>query len=269
MQNHGFSLRQAAGVSYYSCDALEQVPALRHGFSTRLGGVSLDSEQALNLGAVSWDTAANVEENRRRFLSALGLAPGQLVTVAQTHSAAFHIINGPAHQWNPGTRGDGLVTAEKGIALAVKVADCFPVLIADPRAGLIAAIHAGWRGIVARIVSRTIGGMQRLGADPARLIVAVGPGIRSCCFEVGAEVAAAFDAAFPGSRLIRPHPGRREKSLLDLPLALDIQLDEARVAARNRWDIGLCTACHPADFFSYRRDGSLAGRMLGIICKTP
>jgi polyphenol oxidase len=268
MPTCGFKLRQTGGVSYYSCDALEQVPGLRHGFSTRLGGVSLDSEQALNLGPVSWDTVASVEENRRRFLSALCLTPDQLATVAQVHSAEFHIINGPAHQWNPRTRGDALVTAEKGIALAVKVADCFPVLIADPRTGLIAAIHAGWRGILARIVSRTIEGMQRLGANPASLLVAIGPGIRSCCFEVGAEVSSAFDAAFPGSCLLRPHPERRQKFLLDLPLALDVQLTEAGVPTHNRWDIGLCTYCHPAEFFSYRRDGSHAGRMMGIICAT-
>jgi YfiH family protein len=268
MHTNGFNLNETSGLRYYTCAAFEHIPGLRHAFSTRLGGVSLASEQVLNLGHVPWDLPANVEENRRRFLSALGLPPAHLATVAQFHSAEFHIINCPAHQWNPRTRGDALVTAEQGIALAVQVADCFPVLVADPQTGTVAAVHAGWRGSLARILGRIIEGMGQQGADPADVLVALGPGIRPCCFEVGHEVASAFDAAFPGAHLCHTHPERQDKYLLDLPMALNVQLTEAGVPMQNRWDLGLCTRCNPGEFFSYRAEGSRAGRMMGVICKT-
>jgi YfiH family protein len=268
MQTNGFIQRQAAGIPYYACTALEQDSGLRHAFSTRCGGVSPAPEGALNLGHVPWDSRANVEENRRRFLSALSLAPDCLTTVAQIHSAEFHIIKTTADQWNPNTRGDALVTAEQGVALAVQVADCFPVLISDPHTGAIAAVHAGWRGTLARILRRTLEGMQRsLGVDPDNVIVAYGPGIRSCCLEVGSEVTSMYEAEFPGHRLCVPHPDRPEKHLLDLPQALNIQLSEAGVPLANVFDLGLCTRCHPEEFFSYRAEGRRAGRMMGLICK--
>ncbi|MGA2263681.1 MAG: peptidoglycan editing factor PgeF [Acidobacteriota bacterium] len=268
MQTNGFIQRQAAGIPYYACIPLEQVSGLRHAFSTRRGGVSLASEGALNLGHVPWDPRPNVAENRRRFLSALSLGPACLITVAQTHSAVFHIIKTTAGQWNPSTRGDALVTAEPGVALAVQVADCFPVLISDPHTSAIAAVHAGWRGTQARILRRTVEGMRRsLGVDPSRVIVAYGPGIRGCCLDVGSEVTSMFEAEFPGQRLCVPHPNHPEKHLLDLTQALNIQLSEAGVPLANVFDLGLCTRCHPEEFFSYRAEGSRAGRMMAIICK--
>jgi YfiH family protein len=268
MQTNGFIRRQAAGIPYYACTALELDSGLRHAFSTRRGGVSLAPAGALNLGHVPWDARANVEENRRRFLSALSLGPACLITVAQIHSAEFHIIKTAADQWNPRTRGDALVTAEPGVALAVQVADCFPVLISDPHTGAIAAVHAGWRGTLARILRRTLEGMQRsLGVDPSHVMVAYGPGIRSCCLEVGSEVTSMFEAEFPGHRLCIPHPNHPTKHLLDLPQALSIQVSEAGVPLSNVFDLGLCTRCHPEEFFSYRAEGRQAGRMMALICK--
>jgi copper oxidase (laccase) domain-containing protein len=161
MQNTGFVRREAEGIAYYSCTALENVPHLCHAFSTRHGGVSSMPAQALNLGSVPWDTAAHVLENRRRFLSALNIRPLSLATVSQVHSAEFHIIKTPAHQWNPRTPGDGLATAEEGVALAVQVADCFPVLLADPQTGAIAAVHAGWRGRLFICSSRKRGCLRK------------------------------------------------------------------------------------------------------------
>ncbi|MBZ5494858.1 MAG: peptidoglycan editing factor PgeF [Acidobacteriia bacterium] len=265
---NGFVLRQTAGVPYYTCAALERDPGLRHGFSTRCGGVSPAPEGALNLGHVAWDASANVTENRRRFLSALNLAPECLATVAQIHSAEFHIIKTRAHQWNPRNRGDALITSEKGVALAVQVADCFPVLISDPIAGIIAAVHAGWRGTLARILRRTLEGMRdHLGAEPARAVAAIGPGIRACCLEVGSDVASSFESAFPGVHLCSPRTKKPGKYLLDLLQALKIQLSEAGVPGENVFDLGQCTRCHPQEFFSYRADGARAGRMMGVICR--
>lgn len=268
MQLNGFFLRRAASLSYYSCAALEQIPGLVHGFSTRSGGVSLAPENALNLGYTPWDVPAHVQENRRRFLSALNLLPEHLATVAQVHSAEFHIIQGPAYQWNPRTRGDALVTVMENVAVAVQVADCFPVLIADPRSGVIAAVHAGWRGTAARILEHTLEGMHGdLGIDLADVIVAIGPGIRSCCLEVGVEVQSAFAAEFSRAHLCSQHPAHQGKYLLDLPLALNIQLSEAGIPSGNVHDLGLCTRCHPDQFFSYRAEGSRTGRMMAVIAR--
>lgn len=268
MQAGGFNLKVISGIPYYSCAAFERIPWLHHAFSTRLGGISSDPERMLNLSPVPWDAPANVEENRRRFLSVLGLSAAHLATVAQYHSAEFHIINCPAHQWNPRTRGDALITARPDITLAVQVADCFPVLLADAKKGIIAAVHAGWRGCLARILRLTLEGMVKTGADPEDIQAAIGPGIRSCCFEVGPEVASAFEAEFPGQPVCRPHPERRNKHLVDLPAALQIQLAEVRIPLQNIWDLGLCTRCRPGEFFSHRAEGSRAGRMMGIICRT-
>jgi YfiH family protein len=268
MHKNGFFLRQAVSVPYYACTSLELDPGLRHGFSTRHGGVSLPPAGVLNLGFVPWDDCSSVEENRFRFLAALRIQPECLATVAQNHSAEFHIINTSAHQWNPRTKGDALLTARRHVALAIQVADCFPVLLADARTGSIAAVHAGWRGALARILGRTLEGMkQHFGTDPRDVLAALGPGIRSCCFEVGPEVASAFDAEYPGAELNRPHPDHRGKYLLDLSRSLHIQLAEAGVPGANVSDAEACTRCHQEEFFSFRAEGARAGRLMAVICR--
>ena len=269
MHGNGFALHEAEGVAYFSCSALDNIPNLRHGFSTRRGGVSLPPEGALNLGFVPWDARAHVEENRRRFLSAMGLSRERLIIVAQKHSAEFHIIKGALDQWDPHTPGDAMATIESGAALAVGVADCFPVLIAEPKSGAIAAVHAGWRGTLGRILRRTLEGMKcDLGADLSCALVALGPGIRRCCLEVGPEVHSAFAAEFPGAPLCTSHREHAGKFLLDLPQALNIQFAEAGVPPANVFDCAQCTRCHPEQFFSYRAEGVRTGRMMGVICKT-
>jgi polyphenol oxidase len=268
MQTNGFALRRKDGVPYYACAALENHPAIRHGFSTRNGGVSLPPAENLNLGMVPWDNPEHVAENRRRFLAAVGIRSEFLVTVAQTHSSDFHIINGRADQWNPRTVGDALITSEKHVAVAVKTADCFPVLISDPRTGVTAAIHAGWRGTLGGILPRTLAAMDlHLQVRAADLIVAIGPGIRSCCFEVGPDVAAAFQSAFAGIELSTRHARRAGKFMVDLPHVLRHQLAEAGVPAANIFDLGLCTCCRPEEFFSHRAQGERAGRLLAVICR--
>ncbi len=268
MRTDGFVRRECRGIYYLSCRALENIPHIRHAFSLRHGGVSLPPEGILNLGFVPWDAPAHVNENRRRFLSALGLEQAHLIIVAQKHSAAFHIIKAPLDQWDRHTPGDAMTTLERDAALAVGVADCFPVLIADPGAGAIAAVHAGWRGTLGRILRQTLEAMQsNLGADLSRVIVALGPGIRPCCCEVGPEVSTEFEREFPNAPLLIPHPAHEGKYLLDLPRALNIQLSEAGVPPANVFDCGECTRCHPEEYFSFRAEGARTGRMMGIICR--
>jgi YfiH family protein len=268
MIGNGFVRRDVGGIPYYSCVALERLARVRHAFSTRLGGVATDRGNLLNLSVTSWDTPERVDENRRRFLSALGLGSARLATLSQVHSDRLHIIEDTGGQWNRRREGDALATRLADVALAVLVADCFPILIADPDSGAVAAVHSGWRGTAHRVLSKTIGGLRAaFGSEPPRLLAAVGPGIRSCCFEVGAEVAGLFEEAFPGSNLDRRCAGRAGKYLLDLPGALAIQCAESGLDPERIFDLGACTRCNPQEFFSYRAEGQGAGRMMALIAR--
>ncbi len=144
--------------------------------------------------------------------------------------------------------GDALLENTPGAAVAVKTADCVPILLADERRRAVAAVHAGWRGTVAQIARRAVEHMQRLyGTDPADLHAAIGPGIGRCCYEVGPEVA--------------QHFGEHGRSRIDLAEANRGQLVQAGVPHDRIYSSGLCTMCLPEDFHSYRRDRDAAGRM--------
>lgn len=253
-------------MSYYSCTALEEFAALRHGFSTRSSGADSRSEPLLNLGLVPWDAPERVAENRRRFLAALGLTSARLVTLSQIHSDLVHIIEERDGQRNRSREGDALATRQPGVAVGILVADCFPILLADPDSGAVAAVHSGWRGTANRILRKTVERLRAaFGSRPARLLAAVGPGIRSCCFEVGIEVVSSFKESFAGADLASPLANRPDKYLLDLPRALQIQGAEAGLHPDRMFDLGVCTRCNPREFFSYRAEGQRAGRQMALI----
>jgi len=265
---NGFLRRCVSGVPFFSCIALEKLAGLRHGFSTREGGADSPQGNSLNLSLVPWDTPQRVAENRRRLLEALGLAHARLVTLSQVHSDVVHIIVESDGQRNRRREGDALVTQQAGVALGVLLADCFPILLADPESGAVAAVHSGWRGAGQRILSKTIQAMcKSFGSDPGRLTAAIGPGIRGCCFEVGLEVMDLFGERYPGEKLGNPLDGRPGKFFLDLPRALEIQLQDSGVGKHRIFDIGLCTRCSPGEFFSYRAEGQRSGRMMAVISR--
>jgi hypothetical protein len=187
----------------------EQMPWLRHGFSTRLGGVSeVYGAGELNLGWTASDDPANVAENRRRLVKAIAgsRAKAQLVTLRQVHSGLVRIIEKEdgaregrleTSEGKAVLRGDGMMTDVPGVLLGVQVADCVPVLVADTKRKVVAAFHAGWRGTLRRIVERGIGRMRlRYGSRPEDLIAAVGPSIGACCYSVGEEVRHEFESQF-------------------------------------------------------------------------
>jgi polyphenol oxidase len=265
MSTEKFIRREFHGTPYYSCRAFDDLPRLRHGFSTRGGGVIEVNESSLNLANASWDSPERVHKNRRHFLSALRLEDARLITLHQVHSNRVHIIEENSDQWNQ-SEGDALITRADNTALAIKTADCLPVLMVDPESTVIAAVHSGWRGTLAGVLPQTISEMRRaFGCAPSDLLVAIGPGIRSCCFEVGSEVAELFDQAFQGSNLAKPIKDRPGKFLLDLCGALRIQLKCAGVSPQNCYDLGACTCCNTSEFFSYRAEGAASGRMMAVI----
>jgi polyphenol oxidase len=265
MNHDAFIRRIEAGIPYYTCSALEKISGMHHGFSTRHGRAGSSSEFSFDLGQAPWSISEMTRENRRRFISALHLEEMALATRRQVHSDKFIIIREKCDQGNP-SEADALITQVRKVALAVMVADCLPILMADPVTRVIAAVHAGWRGILARIVEATISGMKNsFGVRESDLIVAIGPGIRSCCFEVGRDVFDLFEKTFRGTSLAKPHPDHPEKWLLDLRAALDIQLSSSGINKTSIYDLGACTCCNTKEFFSYRREGARAGRMMAVI----
>jgi len=276
--------RTQRGVTVLQAAALNKLPWLVHGFSTRGGGVSeIDGEKVLNLGAVEWDKRENVEENRRRFQASVDASDLNFVSLHQIHSDVVRIFDAtPGKQ----CKGDALATNRKGLLLGVRTADCSPVLVVDPKKRVVAAIHAGWRGTLARIVAKTIGQLQmEFGSEPKDLLAAIGPTIGGCCYEVGTEVAADFSAKFsnaaeffdelrtgdepnPLQWLNMMPPGHQpppKKVLLDLKKANRLQLMEAGVREGNIVVSELCTSCDVERLFSYRKEGAPSGRLLAVV----
>jgi YfiH family protein len=279
-----WSLRSAGNLEILQLDAFKKFPWLTHGFSTRPGGVSeLEGNRVLNLSFTEWDKRENVIENRRRFQSALGVKSLKLIVLKQFHSAVVRAFrSAPAEP----CQGDAAITSAAGLLLGIQTADCVPILVVDPKNRAVAAIHAGWRGTLARIVAKTVGQMQmQFSSKPSDLLAAIGPSIGLCCYEVGAELVTEFRSQFAGASdwFDEPSTGEEPNPLqwlnmmppghqpppkgvhLDLPKADRAQLLEAGLARENIFSSNLCTACHPSLFFSYRKQGFASGRLLSAI----
>lgn len=230
--------------------ALAELPGIRHAFFTRAGGVSRDIYASLNGGLGSGDAAASVAENRARMAAALGVAPTHLLTAHQVHSPDAVIVTRP---WSIADRPrvDGIVTATPGLAVGASTADCGPILMADARAGVIAATHAGWKGALTGVIEASIAAMETLGAARERIVAAMGPMIRQSSYEVGSEFVDRFTAErADNARFFRPS-AREGHAMFDLAGYIRARLDRAGIARID--DLGLCTYADEARFFSYRR----------------
>jgi YfiH family protein len=200
----------------FRSEALDDLPWLQHGFGTRL--------------SAGWPNTTN------------------LATAKQIHSDRVLLVQSSG----PQGEGDALITNLPGISLAIRTADCLPILIADPVNRAVAAIHAGWRGVVSEIAPQAIEAMRRqFGTKPSDLVIAIGPGIGACCFEVGPEVAVQF--------------GLSGRTKIDLVETMCRQLGRNGVKAGQISTAGLCSYCDPELFESYRRDREAAGRMVAMI----
>lgn len=227
-----------------------------HGFSLRTGGVSEGAFATLNLGRTVGDEPARVAENVRRFAGAIGADVARLFEVSQVHGRA--VVRVTASSEVEAVRkieADALVTSVAGAAIGVRTADCVPVLIGDRDSGAVAAVHAGWRGVVAGVLDVAL---DALGADRGSLVAAIGPHIR--LFEVGDEVAGQIAAAARGEDVIIP---RTPRPHVDLAKAVRAQLRARGVLEID--DVGGCTLSEPERFFSHRRDAGRTGRHLSAI----
>jgi YfiH family protein len=229
---------------------LASLPGIRHAFFTRQGGASQGIYASLNGGVGSADDPAAVAENRGRMASALGVAADHLLSLYQIHSAEIVTVEAP---WpaDQRPRADGLATRTPGIALAAASADCGPVLFADPRAGVVGAAHAGWKGAITGVLEATIARMEELGGDRRDIVAVLGPTIGRDAYEVGPEFLARFierDGTY--DRFFRPS-GRPGHALFDLPAFILHRLESAGIGTAR--SLGLCTYSDETRFFSYRR----------------
>ena len=247
----------------------------------------LGESRVLNLGSTEWDSDEAVGENRAALLRALGVEGAALARLRQCHGDAIHRVDAAPGQ---ALRGDALITRKPGLLLAVQTADCVPILLADRRQRVVAAVHAGWRGTLARIAEKALGRMKmEFDTRAEDVVAALGPAIGSCCYEVGPEVAQAFAGQFADARdwfegpfdrlasgddpapfpwLSMTPPGHEEPAprvRLDLRAANRRQLEAAGVPPAQIAVSALCTACRTDLLFSHRREHGRTGRMMAVI----
>jgi len=226
------------------------LPGARALFTTRRGGVSGGPFASLNLGRLTADDGADVDENRARVAAATGCPRERFLYGRQVHGATVRRAAEPPGPARPHAEEDGQATALPGHPALVFVADCLPVLLAA--GGAVAAIHAGWRGMAAGILAEGLAAVREVGgAGPVTALI--GPGARGCCYEVGEEVHEAFAG----------YDARRGERNLDLPAIARAKLAEAGAAEVH--DTGLCSMCCFGLFFSHRRDGGVTGRQAGVV----
>ncbi len=244
-----------------------QVEGIRAGFTTRNGGVSRAPYNSLNLGLNTEDSLASVEGNRSTLARSFGLDVHQLLTVRQVHGDNLLVIDEP----NPDlthfqqVECDAILTNQPGMMIGVLVADCFPLLLAAPAQGVVAAVHVGWRGAVARIIERTVTAIsEQFGVHPDSLLAAVGPGIGGHSFEVDRPVRDQFrKAGLPWSTVTEE--SRLGHWKLDLREVCRRQLLDSGVVESNIDLAEQCTCCHKELLFSHRRDRGQTGRQLGFV----
>jgi YfiH family protein len=251
------------GPVYYQFEQWADGSRLVHGVFTRLGGVSQAPWTSLNLGGTVGDDQAAVRENHRRAYTALGLDGSRACTVWQVHSADTVVVRGPVAHRRWLARADGIVTDQAGLPLAMRFADCTPILLYDPVHHTIGMAHAGWRGTVSGAAVSTLDAMcTAFGTRPPDVQAAIGPSIGPDRYQVGDEVVEAVRRTFGQTEgLIR----RAEdgSAYLDLWAANRLALERAGVTQIEV--AGICTASHTDEFFSHRAEAGRTGRFGAVM----
>ncbi len=221
-----------------------------HGFSTRSGGVSEAPYNTLNIGHNTADDPGFIAENRNRFFQALGMSFTQAVVPNQVHGA--HVLHVTAPGYYPET--DAVVTDTPGLALTIQTADCVPIYLVDSTRPAIGLVHAGRKGSVLAIASKTIHRMHAaFGSRVEKIEVFLGPSIGPCCYELGEDVAGQFDPIYlKGTRL------NLWQYNWDLLIKSGVRQDRIHIAR-------ICTRCHSDWFFSHRASGGKTGRMMAVL----
>ncbi len=269
-QSHTLVACQAAGVPYYTFPALSDVSFVRHGFSTRLGGVSKGIFASMNLSFTRGDDQEAVLENFRRFCTAIGTDYRNTVISAQEHHTVVYAVTkedcGRGVTRERGyTDVDGLMTNEPGVVLCTQYADCVPLFFVDPVRRVVATSHSGWKGTVAQIGAVTVKKMQEVyGCDPIDILACVAPSIGPCCFEVDKPVYDEF-LKLPFADETVLHDDKNGKYHIDLWEVNRRILLSAGVLPEHISVTDLCTRCYPDVFWSHRATGGERGSLAAFI----
>jgi YfiH family protein len=253
-------------MNFLHFDSLREIPHLRHAVTMRAGGVSQAEYSMLNLAFHVGDNENRVRENRALLSSTLGYDVSTLVAAQQVHGANSQIATPEysgrgAMDWDSALPDcDALIVGHRNIPAMILVADCAPILLADPARGVLAVVHAGWRGAVGKVASNTLQKMQReFGSDASGVLCGVGPCLCLECLEIGEEVATEVKS----TQVESTHVARREnwqKPHLDLRAMIRDDLTSAGVLASHIETMNRCPRCENETFFSHRAQGGKAGR---------
>lgn len=304
LRRQAFHIESRPGLAWLQSRRLNRLGWVLHAFSLRRSRQGGRSD--FNLGFTPSSRRERVSKNRQLFFQQLGAQQFALASLRQIHSSySYQVVrtNEGILQYRPGViphpeqptagqpSGDALLTDQDGILLSVAVADCLPVFLVDTKRRVVAAIHCGWRGALARVIDHTAGEMSRIfHSGPEDWLAVLGPSIRACCYEVGEEVVAAFQERFPraenffqrsrrASGQQKEHEGHGLSALppsarawrestatrLDLVAVAQDQLLSAGLSPRRIAVADFCTACRTDLFFSHRQEGPRTGRMLAVI----
>ena len=252
------ALKDKNGLPYLEVPQLADIEWIRYAFLTRNGGISPVPFQSLNLSTATGDSEAHVSENKRRIASAFDFEPDRLMLLRQIHEDRILILRKPLNCSPPNLEYDGIITNAANRFLAIKTADCLPILIVDRAKKVIAAVHAGRQGTARHIVRKVLKRMAlEFGCSPGDLLIALGPSIGPCCYEIDESV---FLPEWEPFSI----PNKGGKWRIDLAGINMDQMREERVEEDQLIRIDLCTRCHPDLFFSYRGEGQ-TGRQLSFI----
>lgn len=265
--------RTEKGVPYLSFPLLENTGLVKHGFSTKMGGVSQGKFATMNFTFTRGDNPQHVMENYRRMSAALEVDMEKMVLTCQTHTTNVRLVTeedagkGIIKERNY-EAVDGLVTNIPGITLVTFYADCVPLYFLDPVNKAIGLSHSGWRGTVGRMGKITIDRMtEAFGSRPDQVLACIGPSICQNCYEIGEEVAEEFRKSFPESHwndlLLKKPNGKYQ---LDLWRANEIVLLEAGVRQENLQVTDICTHCNSDYLFSHRTTGNERGNLAAFLC---
>lgn len=264
------SSRQVGEVLYYSFPAFDAIDGVRHGFSTRLGGVSKGIFASMNLSFTRGDDDASVRENFDLFCAAIRVNPEDVVISAQTHTANVKIVTA-ADRGRGITRDkeftdvDGLITADPYVVLCTQYADCVPLFFVDPVKRVVATSHAGWRGTASGIAAVTVEKMvSAFGCNPADVLAGIGPSIGHCCFEVDSPVFEAFTQVevFDDTCYTENGGGKYH---IDLWQVNRNWMLKAGLLPEHITVTDLCTRCRPDVFWSHRATGGVRGSLAAFI----
>lgn len=262
------------GVPYISFRALDQLPWLKNGFSTRYGGVSTDYLSSLNLGFGRGDLEENVVKNHEIIAEAIGFSPSSIVSSHQTHTTNVKIVTKDdcgkgIYQPRDYENVDGMITNEPGITLATYYADCVPLYMVDTKNRAIGLSHSGWRGTVEKMGKVTIALMQKTyGTNPKDVVACIGPSICQDCYEIGDDVAKEFKKVFCDNIheiLLEKENGKYQ---LNLWKCNELIFKEAGVPLENIQVTDICTCCNPETLYSHRGHNGKRGNLAAFLTLT-